>query len=210
MSTALQTELPSQQSHRTSDAGTELLVELVDSAIHGNQAAWQALHQKFTPLVVSVCRRHRLSQADSDDVGQIVWLRLVEHLGTIRDPRALPGWIATTTRNECLQVIRFRRRNESADPMVDQRLDHQETVEPLERLQKLELHQALLKGLSKLPEHQRELMLMLVADPEIPYREISTRLNIPMGSIGPTRARCLQKLRAMPEIKSLMEHALAA
>ncbi len=210
MSTATRTGLPTQRLRHQSADGTDSLTELVDAALHGSQAAWQDLHQRFSPLVVSVCRRHRLSQADSDDVGQIVWLRVVEHLKLVRDPLALPGWISTTTRNECLQVIKFRRRNESADPMVDQRFNRQETIEPLERLHRLELHRALLEGLSQLSAHQRELMMLLIADPELPYREIALRLDIPVGSIGPTRARCLQKLRSMPGIRSLMEHALAA
>jgi DNA-directed RNA polymerase specialized sigma24 family protein len=75
---------------------------------------------------------------------------------------------------------------------------------------RLELHRALLDGLSQLPAHQRELMMLLIADPELPYREIALRLDIPVGGIGPTRARCLQKLRSMPGIRSLMENALAA
>ena len=210
MSTATQTGLPSQRLRQQSADDTGSLTDLVAAALRGTQAAWQELHRRFSPLVLSVCRRHRLSQADADDVGQIVWLRVVEHLGLVRDPLALPGWIATTARNECLQVIKFRRRNESADPMVDQRFNRQETAEPLERMHRLELHQALLDGLSQLPAHQRELMMLLIADPELPYREIAARLDIPIGSIGPTRARCLQKLRSMPGIRSLMEHALAA
>jgi len=184
---------------------------LVAAALHGDQAAWQALHRRFSPLVASVCRRHRLLPTDADDVGQIVWLRVVQHLKLVRDPLALPGWIATTARNECLHVIAFRRRHESADPMVDQRFDRRQTTdEPLERLHRLQLHRALLAGLNQLPAHHRDLMLLLIADPELSYREIGQRLNIPAGSIGPTRARCLQKLRAMPDILSLMEHALAA
>jgi RNA polymerase sigma factor (sigma-70 family) len=210
MSTGTQTDLPPQRLRQQSADGTDSLTDVVDAALHGNQTAWQDLHRRFAPLVLSVCRRYRLTQSDSDDVGQIVWLRLVEHLGLIRDPLALPGWIATTARNECLQVIKLRRRTEAADPMVDQRFNRQETVEPLERMHRLELHQALLAGLSQLSAHQRELMMLLIADPEIGYREIARRLDIPIGSIGPTRARCLQKLRSMPELRSLMDHELAA
>lgn len=210
MSTATQTGLATQRPHQQSADHCNSFTGLVDAALHGNQAAWQSLHQRFSPLVVSVCRRHRLSQADADDVGQIVWLRLVQQLKLVRDPLALPGWIATTARNECLHVIKFRRRNESADPMVDQRFNRQETAEPLERMLRLELHRALLDGLSQLPAHQRELMMLLIADPELSYREIALRLDIPVGGIGPTRARCLQKLRSMPGIRSLMENALAA
>ena len=82
------------------------LDDLVTRARAGDQASWNALVDRFLPLVNGVIRRFRLSSADADDVNQTVWLRLVEHLGDLREPRALPGWLVTTTRNEALRVIR--------------------------------------------------------------------------------------------------------
>ena len=86
------------------------LLELVAAAVSGDQAAWNSLVERFAPLVTSVIRRFRLTEGDADDVRQNTWLRLVEHLEGIREPRALPGWIVTTTRNEALRVLSARRR----------------------------------------------------------------------------------------------------
>ena len=131
MSAAQLATMASAPTRREPIASTsEFLVDLVDAALRGEQRAWRVLYQRFSPLVSHVCRKHRLSQGDADDVGPVVWLQLVQHLKVIRDPRALPGWIATTARNECLRVIRSGRRTEPADPMVDQRLDGQETSIP--------------------------------------------------------------------------------
>ena len=73
---------------------------------NGDKQAWDALVERYAPLIWSICRRHRLGRADADDVGQSVWLRLVDQLDRVRDPAALPGWIATTTRRECLRLLR--------------------------------------------------------------------------------------------------------
>ena len=86
------------------------VAELVEAARWGDQSAWDRLVERFLPLVHSMASRHRLTPADADDVNQTVWLRLVEHLDDIRDPSALAGWIATTTRHECLRVLRLRGR----------------------------------------------------------------------------------------------------
>src|SRR3954447_14061016 len=90
--------------------------QLVESARAGDAAAWDALVDRYLPLVTAVIRRLRLSAADADDVNQTVWLRLVEHLDSLREPRALPGWLATTARNEGLRGIRQRSRDLPVDP----------------------------------------------------------------------------------------------
>src|SRR3954447_23411750 len=90
--------------------------QLVESARAGDAAAWDALGARHLPLVPAVIRRLRLSAADADDVNQTVWLRLVEHLDSLREPRALPGWLVTTARNEALRIIRLRGRNTPVDP----------------------------------------------------------------------------------------------
>ena len=82
------------------------ITDLVTCAAHGDEQAWDALVERYAPLVWSICRRYQLSDADTHDVSQSVWLSLVSHLSKLRDPAALPGWLATTTRRECTKVRR--------------------------------------------------------------------------------------------------------
>jgi RNA polymerase sigma factor (sigma-70 family) len=178
------------------------LPELVAAAVSGNRAAWTRLVERFSPLVTSVIRRFRLTESDADDVRQNTWLRLVEHLEGIREPRALPGWITTTTRNEALRTLSARRRVETVDPQIDNRLDTINNEDVATNLLLAERRQAVLAGLAELRSEHRELLL-LVSDPEISYRQISRRLGMPTGSIGPTRARCLQKLKDTTTMQAL-------
>jgi RNA polymerase sigma factor (sigma-70 family) len=168
---------------------------LVDGARRGDQRTWDELVERFLPLVSAVIARHRLRGADAADVNQTVWLRLVEHLDGLREPRALPGWIATTTRHECLRSIDRSKRSFPVDPQVPSCLDRAEDDDLIVDLITLERQQALRAALTELPDGRRELLTLLLADPPLPYREISGRLGIPVGSIGPTRARALEQLR---------------
>jgi len=174
----------------------------VAAAVSGNRAAWNRLVERFSPLVTSVIRRFRLTESDADDVRQNTWLRLVEHLEGIREPRALPGWITTTTRNEALRTLSARRRVETVDPQIDNRLDTINNEDVATNLLLAERRQAVLAGLAELRSEHRKLLL-LVSDPEISYRQISRRLGMPTGSIGPTRARCLQKLKDTTTMQAL-------
>ncbi len=167
------------------------VIALVARARDGDQAAWDEIVERFAPLVWSVCRRYRLSPADTDDVGAGVWLRLVERLDTIRDPAALPGWLATTTRHQCTNLLRTRQREVPLDdPPPDEA-----TPASDEWLLKQEQHIALRAGFAELSNHCRELLGLLFADPPLPYATISSKLGIPVGGIGPNRQRCLEKLR---------------
>jgi RNA polymerase sigma factor (sigma-70 family) len=167
---------------------------LIEAARSGDAAAWDALVDRYLPLVTAVIRRLRLPPADADDVNQTVWLRLVEHLDRIREPRALPGWLATTARNEGLRQIRRRSRDLPVDPGTAT-FEVAEETDPGEALvEDLRAH-ALREAMLELPEKRRELLLLLLADPPVSYDEISARLGIPKGSIGPTRARALDQLR---------------
>ena len=187
---------------------------LVRAARGGDESAWNQLVARYMPLVRSVIARHRLMIGDAGDVNQTVWLRLVEHLEEIRDPGALPGWIATTTRHECLRVLAARKRALAVDPSTFAELelaeDDIEAVEDL--LLRDERHQALREGLAQLPQKRRELLLLLLVDPPLSYDDISKRLGIPIGSIGPTRARCLDQLRKTPALTRLVKdgHAVGA
>jgi RNA polymerase sigma factor (sigma-70 family) len=180
-----------------------VLPDLVAAAAAGNQAAWAGLVERFAPLISSVIRRYRLAPADAGDVRQTVWLRLVEHIGDLREPRALPGWIATTTRNEAQRVMAARRRVHPVDPQVQSRLDRPSHVDLDENLLRLEAQAAVHAGLNELRPEHRDLLTLLFADPELSYQQISRELGIPTGSIGPTRARSLQKLHATTPIRLL-------
>ncbi len=180
------------------------LDDLVARARAGDQASWNALVDRFLPLVNSVIVRFRLSAADGDDVNQTVWLRLVEHLADLREPRALPGWLTTTCRNEALRVIRRRGRDTPTDPQgaTFERLGEDGAFD--EDLIYAERAQALRDGLLELPAGRRELLELLLTDPPISYDEISAKLGIPKGSIGPTRARALEQLRNTRAMRALV------
>jgi len=177
------------------------VVALVERARGGEQGAWDEIVRRYMPLVWSLCRRYRLSGGDVDDVAASVWLRLVERLDTIRDPAALPGWLATTARRECMQLIRTRERQVP----TEQDLFPDEASEGAdERLLAEERHIALRVAFAELPERCQELLTLLSADPPIPYIEIANRLGMAIGGIGPTRKRCLDRLRQQPSIAAIM------
>ena len=177
---------------------------LVIRARDGDQRAWDAIVQRYAPLVWSICRRYRLAGADADDAGQAVWLQLVDHISQIRDPAALPGWLATTTRRECARILRAARNTSppghlpNPDDVPDQR-----PAPPDDELLRAERHAALREALAGLPPPCQQLIALLAEDPPVPYAQISARLGIPAGSIGPTRRRCLAKLRRHPAIAAL-------
>jgi RNA polymerase sigma factor (sigma-70 family) len=172
--------------------------ELVAAATRGEQQAWNALIDRYLPLVRSVTRAYRLNERDAEDVSQTVWLRLVEHLDSIREPRALPKWLMTTTKHEALRLLRSDVRENPVDPQTDPAMQRAEHVDVAADLIRAERHQALRDGLAELPPSDRELLLLLAADPPVSYREISAMLGMPVGSIGPTRGRCLERLRTTP------------
>jgi len=173
---------------------------LVQAAAAGQEAAWGQLVERFTPLVVSVVNRYRLGPEDAADVEQTVWLRLVQNLSRLREPAALPGWIQTTVRNEALRVVTARRTVplfEESSIVADQ--------DPLDTdLLAGERRDALLGAVAQLPGRQYDLVMMLITDPPPTYDEISSKLGIPKGSIGPTRVRAMEQLRGLLEAISPM------
>jgi RNA polymerase sigma factor (sigma-70 family) len=178
--------------------------DLVAAALDGDQSSWNRLVDRYTPLVLSVVRRHRLQGSDAEDVVQTVWLRLIEHLDRIREPAALPGWIVTTARNECLHVIRSHKAVSPVD-LAEQGWPEGAGNPAVDSdLLEAERHEALLAALAELPDRQRALLLLLIEDPPLSYEEISRRLGLPVGSIGPTRARALARVRAHEAMRALL------
>jgi RNA polymerase sigma factor (sigma-70 family) len=182
-----------------------VVIDLVASARDGDVQAWEALVERYAPLIWSICRKYRLGRADADDVGQSVWLHLVDHLGKIREPAALAGWLATTTRRECGRLVRAAHGPHAsvyaldAENMADERADTAE-----QEVLTAERHAALREAFTHLPPECQRLVAMLTADPPVPYAEISARLAMPDGSIGPTRSRCLDRMRRYPAIAALI------
>ena len=176
--------------------------DLVAAARRGDKASWEALVYRYSGLVWSVARGYRLSSADSADVFQTTWLRLVEHLGRISDPGQVGAWLATTARHEALRIARGVTRTVLADDATLAALGHVDDRSP-ERAA-LEAEQARLdavraddlwRAFGGLPARCRELLRLLVASPPPSYLEVAAALDMPVGSIGPTRARCLRRLR---------------
>jgi RNA polymerase sigma factor (sigma-70 family) len=165
--------------------------ELVRRAAEGDTEAWAELVERFAPLVWSVARAHRLREADAADVSQTIWLRLVEHLDRLTDPDRLAGWLVVTTRHECLRTLRWSQRVDlTAEPVVDVRTDDVGRA-----LEQQERAAALMTAVERLPSRCHLLVRLLLLDPPPAYDVISETLEMPVGSIGPTRARCLQRLR---------------
>jgi RNA polymerase sigma factor (sigma-70 family) len=186
-----------------------LLTGLVTRAANGDRQAWGALVDRYAPLIWSICRQHRLDGADAEAVGQAVWLYLVEHLGDLRDPVALPGWLATVTQRECCRVRRAARHLPDARHALEKMPDEQTATADRE-LVAAERNAVLREAFARLPQGDQRLLALLVADPPVPYTEISARLGIPVGSIGPERRRSLDKLRRDPEIPRLIKAEVAS
>jgi RNA polymerase sigma factor (sigma-70 family) len=182
------------------------LIALVARARDGDQHAWNELIDRYAPLVWSICSRYRLSRSDIDDVGQTVWLRLVEHLASLRQPAALPGWIATTTQRECFRILRAARRHDSFGSQADGQMSRDQHAVLIEQeIIAAEVSAALRAAIGDLPPLCRQLLSMLISDPPRSYAEISAALPIPIGSIGPQRARCLDRLRRSPPLAALSD-----
>jgi RNA polymerase sigma factor (sigma-70 family) len=184
----------------------------VGAAAAGDAQAWGLLVDRYAGLVWSVCRRFRLSDADAEDVSQTVWLRLVERLDTLREPNALAGWLATSTRNECIDVWRAKKRQVPVDPEAALDLWDDPDATPLDHdLLAAERARALRASVRALPDGCRRLLSLLFADPPASYEEISTRMGVSKGFIGPTRLRCLKKLRTSPDLAAYvaLEHEVA-
>jgi RNA polymerase sigma factor (sigma-70 family) len=181
-----------------------VLTDLVTRAAAGEKQAWDALVERFSPLIWSICRRHRLDNADAEDVGQNVWLLLMKQLGNIHDPAALPGWLVTVTRRECLRVLRTQQRPPVAGYEIGADSIADEQPETAEQLLAAERHAVLREAFATLPPSGQRLIVLLLQDPPVSYAEISARLGIPVGSIGPTRRRCVDKLRRYPSVAALI------
>ena len=183
------------------------VAQLVTGARNGDKQAWDGLVDRYAPLIWAICRRYGLAGADAEDVGQAVWMYLVEHLDNLLNPAALPGWLATTTRRQCIRVRRTAARlPQATGPIMDaENMADAQAVLAEHDLLLAERHAALREAISELPPGCQQLIASLMADPPMSYAEISATLGISVGSIGPTRSRCLARMRRHPAIAALID-----
>jgi RNA polymerase sigma factor (sigma-70 family) len=177
------------------------VAELLEAAGEGDQGAWNALVDRYGRLVWSVIRGFRLDQASAADVSQTVWLRLVENCHRIREPERLPAWLATTAKNESIRTLRMMKRSVP----TEFELDLEDSLAPPidEGLLTTERNAQVLAAFRKLPAGDQQLLELLTADPPLDYETIASMIDRPIGSIGPTRARCLERLRRLLELEEL-------
>jgi RNA polymerase sigma factor (sigma-70 family) len=170
---------------------------LVTAAAAGDHEAWDALVDRFASTVWAIARAHRLNAADAADVSQTTWLRLLEHLDRIQQPERIGAWLATTARRESLHVLRVAGRQTPTGYDFDVLPDDGPAVAPDRGLLRSESAQLVSELVDKLPVRSQLLLRLLSADSPLSYRDISEALSMPIGSIGPTRARALEQLRRL-------------
>jgi RNA polymerase sigma factor (sigma-70 family) len=173
---------------------------LMHRAAAGDEAAWNDLIDRFSGLVWSIPRSLGLGAADAADVFQTTWLRLVEHVGALAEPEHVAAWLATTARRECLRLLRGAQRQIPVGDALPERIA--ETPEPHARLVAAERDATLRLAFARLRPADQALLRLLVTDPTPSYNEVSVALDMPIGSIGPTRARCIARLAREHELAS--------
>jgi RNA polymerase sigma factor (sigma-70 family) len=181
------------------------VVALVTRASGGDPDAWQELVDRYASLVYTICTRYRLSSHDIEDVGQSVWLLLVEQLGKLREPAALPGWLATTTARECLRVVTATSKAERLGTGLDDSVLFVDDAVIDEEILVAERNAALRAAFAELPPRCQQLLSMLISDPPHSYTQINAKTGIPVGSIGPQRARCLDRMRRSSALAALSD-----
>jgi RNA polymerase sigma factor (sigma-70 family) len=175
------------------------VARLVRRAADGDLHAWERLVDQYARLIWSITGEFKLVESDAADVAQTTWLRLLEHIDRIEYPARLGSWLAATARHECLRSLAARKKVVLSHDDIELTATalHEPPVD--ERLLADERDQVVRDALSRLPGRWQRLLEMLMADPPAPYADISDELGLPVGSIGPTRGRCLARLRVLLE-----------
>lgn len=199
---ARQRELDLRRSSRRSAAAP--LTAVVRAARHGDGHAWESLVERFTPTMRGVVRGYRLSPADVDDVVQFAWATAFAQIGRLREPEALGGWLMVTARREALRMLERRRREVLVGEPSDR--DEADSAVVESTLVEAERREAVHAAVERLPQHQRRLIRELMRDARDSYAEVSRKLDIPVGSIGPTRERALSRLRRDHALTAVLSH----
>ena len=168
------------------------LAGLVQAAACGHDAAWNELVRRTGPIVRRALARMMLSRADLEDVLQGTWLRAYTRLHTLREPEAFVGWIVVTARRLALYALQRRAQEILVEDFAHLEQADEANVDcAIER----ERRGALYEAVARLPAHERRLLEWMLDHPGDNYAEIAARLEIPIGSIGPTRQRALARMR---------------
>ncbi|HEU5268147.1 MAG TPA: sigma-70 family RNA polymerase sigma factor [Jatrophihabitans sp.] len=176
------------------------IADQVRRARDGDAQAWETIVGEFTNLVWATVRGFRLSDAQAADAVQATWLRLVEHVDAVREPARIAGWLSTTCQRVCLEIVRGAGRETPVDPQDEARMasvaDPSVAHEPEWAAVHREDMRLVQEALAHLDERDRTLLRLLASSQRPSYQQIAARLGMPIGSIGPTRARALNRLRA--------------
>lgn len=178
----------------------------VVAAAQGDRSAWEQLVDSYSGLIWTIARNHRLTPTDAADVSQTTWLKLVEHIDAIDDPSRVGAWLATTARRECLRVIGRSAKTvpvADAGPLADLDAHNQPAVDAA--LLDSERDEEVQRVLVELPPRCRQLLHLLMLDPPASYEEVSAAMGMPIGSIGPTRGRCLERLQRLLTARGIAE-----
>lgn len=174
---------------------------LIEECLHGNEAAWSALIDKYKNLIFSVPIKYGFSSDTAADIFQAVCLALVSELPRLREPRALAGWLIQTTSHKCFRWEQQNRRYAVAD-LQEGRLSDESSTMPEQVLRQIEREQIVREGVSELTGDCKRLVeLLFYRQPRPTYEDVASELRISKGSIGPTRMRCLERLRRLLEKK---------
>lgn len=181
------------------------LVALVRAGAAGDQVALGLLVARFDRALRYVTRSYRLSKWDADDVIQDTWLQFMQHGRDLREPAAVGGWLVTTARRQCLRMLQRHVRELPTDELPCG--ESGDRAGPDREVLAAERRAALHGALAELPGRQRQLMRVLVTNPDLSYEQVGRLLAMPVGSIGPTRARSLERLRRSRRMRALQEAA---
>jgi RNA polymerase sigma factor (sigma-70 family) len=186
------------------------LADLLAGCRAGDEGALTAVVLRFRGIVLGVVRAFRLAPHDAEDVAQVTWGAFADHVDTIRDPDALPAWLARTAHNEAVRMLRIRGREvlvatDAERPSADDPYPSDARATEDERASRAHLVR---RAIDSLPDRDRALAVFLLSYPDATYREIGAALDMPIGSIGPIRARAFGRIRRKLEAAGIRTAAI--
>ena len=188
---------------KTADAFSQ--EELVAGIRAGDETAWRALRERYEPLLRWLARQCGLPAEDAADAVQLTWLRCLEHIGQLTDAARLSGWLATICRRECIRLAARTHREipVSTTGIAQLTAARTQAPDPCAEVALRDQCTRLRRAIMALPDRQRAVLAELISRDDQSYLDLSRRLGIPVGSIGPTRQRAVSRLRLDPRLDTL-------